>query len=139
MIRRSLALVAIAIPLTFAACGGDDDESTTSAGSETSTEAETTAGGGGGGEAIEISETEFKLDPSDPTAAAGAVTLNVANDGSITHNLELEGDGVEEVTDDLDPGASGELAVDLQPGTYKIYCTIGDHEEQGMVGELTVN
>ena len=80
----------------------------------------------------------MRLDPSDPTAQAGEVTIEAVNDGGTVHNLEIEGNGVEEVTDDLDPGSSGEVTVDLEPGSYEIYCAIGDHAEQGMEGELTV-
>jgi uncharacterized cupredoxin-like copper-binding protein len=133
--RKFLALIAIAIPLTLVACGGDDSSSTTAASDTTATES---TASGGGGEAVNISETEFKLDPADSTVPAGSVTLTASNDGSTTHNLEIEGGDVEEVTDDLAPGDSGELTVDLQPGTYEIYCAIDSHRDQGMEGEITV-
>ena len=136
--------VAVAIPFALAACGDDDSESesassgeTTAA--ETTTEAESTTagGGGGGGETVEISETEFAIEPADVSVKAGTVTFSVTNDGQQAHDLEVEGNGVEEVTETLDPGASGELTVDLEPGTYKMYCTIDGHEGLGMVGEVT--
>jgi uncharacterized cupredoxin-like copper-binding protein len=140
VLRKTLIALLIAIPLVLAACGGDDDDETTSAAAPETTAEETTASGGGGGAGgtVDISETEFQLDPADATVAAGTVTFNVANDGGTTHNLEIEGNGVEEVTDDLEPGQSGKLTVDLQPGTYEMYCAIDDHRGQGMEGELTV-
>ena len=142
LVRKSLALIAIVIPLALAACGDDDDEETTSAAtSETTTEETTTddaAQTGGGGEELTISETEFALDPADPTVAAGEVTITATNDGATLHNLEVEGNGVEEITDDLDPGQSGELMLDLEPGEYEMYCAIGTHAAQGMEGTLTV-
>jgi len=142
LVRKSLALIAIVIPLALAACGDDDDEETTSAAtSETTTEETTTddaAQTGGGGEELTISETEFALDPADPTVAAGEVTITATNDGATVHNLEVEGNGVEEITDDLDPGQSGELKLDLDPGEYEMYCAIGTHAAQGMEGTLTV-
>ena len=142
LVRKSLALIAIVIPLALAACGDDDDEETTSAAtSETTTEETTTddaAQTGGGGEELTISETEFALDPADPTVAAGEVTITATNDGATLHNLEVEGNGVEEITDDLDPGQSGELKLDLEPGEYEMYCAIGTHAAQGMEGTLTV-
>jgi plastocyanin len=143
-----LALVAIVIPLALAACGDDDDDDTTNAAAEETTTEETTtaeetttddaAQTGGGGEELTISETEFALDPADPTVAAGEVTITATNDGATVHNLEVEGNGVEEITDDLDPGQSGELKLDLEPGSYEIYCAIGSHAAQGMEGTLTV-
>ncbi len=139
MTRKNLALlaIAVAIPFGLVACGGDDESDTTTAASDTSTESSTTASGGGGG-SVDISETEFALDPADSTVDAGSVTLTATNDGSIDHNLEIEGNGIEEVTDTLAPGDSGKLAVDLEPGTYELYCSIDSHKDQGMEGELTV-
>ena len=137
MLRKSLTLFAIMIPLVLAACGGDDSsDSSTTASSDT--ESTTVSAGGGSGETVDISETEFKLDPSDPSTKSGNVTFQVTNDGQTVHNLEVEGNGVEETTDDLQPGDQGVLSVDLQPGTYEMYCSIDSHREQGMEGEITV-
>ena len=138
MVRKLLVLVVLMVPLMAVGCGDDEDETT--AASET-TAAETTSddqAASGGGETITIGETEFALDPADPTAAAGDVTFEVSNDGGIPHNLEVEGNGVEEVTNTIDPGGSESLTVALEPGTYELYCSIGDHADQGMTGELTV-
>ena len=93
-----------------------------------------TTASGGGGETVEISETEFALDPADPTVAAGSVTFDVSNDGETVHNLEIEGNGVEEVTDTIEAGASAQLTVDLEPASYEMYCAIGDHARPGHGG-----
>jgi plastocyanin len=140
VLAKTLIVLALAIPLAVAACGGDDDDETTAPATTETTAEETTASGGGGGAGgtIDISETEFRIDPADPTVSAGTVTFNISNDGAIVHNLEVEGNGVEEVSDDFQPGQSGKLTVDLDPGTYELYCAIGDHAEQGMEGTLTV-
>ena len=87
---------------------------------------------------VEVSETEFALDPADPTVdESGLVEFVAVNDGQIDHSLEVE--GPEEVeTETIAPGDSATIAVDLPPGEYKWYCPIGDHEQQGMVGTVTV-
>ena len=162
MVRKVLVLIAIAIPLTLAACGGDDSSSSTTAaasdtGASSTTEASTTedssaddSGGddssgasdsgssGGSGGTVAISETEYKLTPSDPTTKAGSVTFDVSNDGGTVHDLEIEGNGVEEETEPIGAGSSAKLTADLKPGTYEIYCNIDSHREQGMEGTLTV-
>lgn len=141
MIRKIFALVAIllAIPLAIAACGDDDDDETTPAASETTAEETTTeAAGGGGGETIDISEVEFAIKPADVTAQAGEVTFAVSNDGSAPHNLEVEGNGVEEVSDTVEGGQKTDLTVELEPGEYEMYCAIPGHREQGMEGTVTV-
>ncbi len=133
------AIVVIAIPFAFAACGDDEETTSPPAAAETTTAPEeTTAAPTGGGETVDISETEYKIDPADPSVKAGSVTFNVTNDGSTVHDLEIEGDGVEEVTDTIQPGDSDELTVDLKPGTYEMYCTIDGHADLGMEGEVTV-
>lgn len=130
--RKFLVLMAvlIAVPFGLVACGDDEEEATTAASESTESS--------GAGATIEISETEYALEPSEASAAAGQVTFTVTNDGEIPHNLEVEGDGVEEVTETIEAGGSDELTLELEPGTYEIYCSIADHQEQGMEGELTV-
>ena len=137
--RRLAALLATGalLALPIAGCGDDDDDG----GDESTTEAATTSTtGGGAGGAVSISETEYALDPADPTVPAGTVTFNVRNDGQTTHALEVEGPGEEAETENIDPGGSAELTVDLsEPGTYEFYCPVDGHKDKGMEGEITVN
>jgi len=141
VLHKSLIALAVAIPLTVSACGGGGDTSSSTS-AATSTESSSTSasasGGGGASSSVDISETEYKLNPADPTAKAGQVTFNVSNDGGVTHALEVEGNGVEEETDSISAGQSGKLTVDLKPGTYEIYCPIDGHRDLGMEGTLTV-
>jgi plastocyanin len=149
-----LALAAVPV----AGCGGDDDDDDEPEAAATTTTTETEdeggaagggggddeepsgGGGGGGGETLDVSLVDFRIEPPNPTVQAGTVTFNVSNDGQAPHNLEVEGpSGEAELEQDLAPGESGELTVDLsEPGTYKWYCPVGDHESLGMVGEVTV-
>ena len=70
---------------------------------------------------MDVSETDFKLDPSDPTVQPGTVSFKVTNDGGVDHNLEVEGpNGEVELEQDIAPGESGTLTVDLsKPGAYE--------------------
>ena len=132
------AALALAVVPIAAGCGDDDDEDETTAATETST---TAAGGGGGaGGTVSVSETDFALNPPNPTVKAGTVTFDVANDGQTEHSLEVEGPGEEsELESPLAPGDSGTLEVDLsKPGTYEWYCPVDDHKGMGMRGEITV-
>jgi plastocyanin len=144
---RFVALFAVgaafAVPIT--GCGGDDDDDDggEAAATATTTEAPATApgggGGGGGGETVDMSLTDFALNPADPTVKAGTVTFNVTNDGQAPHALEVEGPGGEVETETLDGGGSEKLTVDLNtPGTYEMYCPVGNHREMGMEGQVTV-
>ena len=129
-------LALLAVPTALSACGDDDDEGN----GETQAATQETTGGGGKAQTVDVSETDFALDPPNPTVPGGTVTFNVTNDGQVEHSLEVEGPGGEsELDQPLAPGESGTLEVDFsEPGTFKWYCPIGDHEQLGMVGEVTV-
>jgi uncharacterized cupredoxin-like copper-binding protein len=145
MLRTGYAAVGLAVlAIGAAGCGSDDNNDNGSASTPastpaptTSTQAKTTAAAGGG--AVTVAESEFKLAPKDATAKAGKVTVEAKNDGQIVHNLEVEGNGVEKKTADLQPGSSGKLALNLKPGKYEMYCAIDGHRASGMEGTITVS
>jgi uncharacterized cupredoxin-like copper-binding protein len=128
-----LAIVALsvaAIAVLTAGCGDDDD----------TTASPTTTAAQDAGSNVDLSATDFKFSPADPSTKAGQVTFNVSNDGQTVHNLEVEGpNGEQELSSDLSAGQSGTLTVDMsKPGTYEFYCPVGDHRQLGMEGEITV-
>ncbi len=126
----TVALVLAVLPAA-AGCGSGGDNGG-SAGAPTT-------GASSGGARVEIALSEWKLAPSTPRVdAAGAVTIHVTNSGSFGHALEVDGNGVEEETSTLEAGDSADLTVTLAPGTYEIYCPIGNHRQMGMEGTLTV-
>jgi len=141
--RTRLSLVATAVVAgaamaAFAAgCGGSSDGSSSTAAASSSS---TAAQAGGAASNVDISETDFKLNPSDPKVKSGQVTFNVSNDGQTVHSLEVEGpNGDQELQSDLSPGQKGVLIVDLsKPGKYEFYCPVGNHKQLGMKGEITV-
>jgi uncharacterized cupredoxin-like copper-binding protein len=70
--------------------------------------------------------------------AAGRVVFNVENGGKEEHAFEVEGNGVHQETEVLTAGNRTTMEVNLAPGTYKVYCPVGDHEEKGMTTTITV-
>lgn len=130
MLSRSLSMVAMLVLLAFAACGGDREVGSTVA----------TAPRGPAVATIEVKEAEYRLAPQDPEVEkAGVVDLYVTNAGEIGHALEVEGPSGEVETEEIAPGDSATLKADLgEPGRYKWYCPIADHEDRGMVGEIVV-
>ncbi len=111
--------------LSLAACGGD--------------EAAAPGSDAGPARTVEITLTDFRLEPATVTLhEPGTYTFRAVNDGATAHALEVEGEGVEAETEEIAPGASAELAVELDEGTYELYCPVGDHEGRGMKGGLSV-
>lgn len=97
--------------------------------------------------------TEWKIEAAPATVAAGSVSFKATNDSpAMIHELAvlkvLEGDEFElqgEI-EDIDPGASGEISLDLASGTYQLACLIvpgeagstEDHLAQGMKTRIVV-
>jgi hypothetical protein len=53
--------------------------------------------------------------------------------------IEVEGQGIEEVFDaNLSPGETRTMQLYFAPGTYEVYCPVGNHRDQGMEIQLTV-
>lgn len=137
MTRRlfPLLLVVLALTLAVAACGGDDDDDTSA---EPATDAST--GGGGDGTTIMLmadASGALSFDQTELTAPAGEVTITLMNESGIPHNVEVEGNGIEEVSDTISEGST-DLTLTLEPGEYEFYCAIPGHKEGGMEGTLTV-
>lgn len=136
----------LATGMLAAGCGDDSDDSGDGGGTSSSAPAATTesapadtTSSEGGGAGTKVSLTDFAIDPKDGTVKAGDVTFDVVNDGQVPHALEIEGNGVEEVSATLSSnGDTDTLSVNLEPGEYEWYCPIGDHRDQGMEGTLTV-
>jgi uncharacterized cupredoxin-like copper-binding protein len=96
---------------------------------------------------IEVSLTEYDIEMSNPLYAieelssfpAGSQTFRVTNNGTTEHNFEIEGQGIEEAFEtNLSPGETQTMQLNLEPGTYEVYCPVGNHREQGMEMQLTV-
>jgi hypothetical protein len=70
-------------------------------------------------------------------ATAGPVLVRYQNDGRISHTLVVEGiDGFKLEVDGNDDIAEG--AVELEPGTYIVYCDVPGHREVGMEADLRI-
>lgn len=98
--------------------------------------ASASASAAGGSSTIDIALTEFKIG-GNLTAPAGKVVLNVANKGTVEHNLTFVSTGA--ATKNLTSGTSQTLDLgDLKPGTYDVECEIAGHKDAGMKATLTV-
>lgn len=160
MLKRLLAVVAVAaIGLSSCSEKTQEEVSTTidSAAEKISTAAENTIDTIGAKidgigtdsadlanrQQVEVTLSDFKI--SMPmNLKAGQTRFNISNAGKNEHSFELEGktgdaDRKEDkLLANLDPGEKTHLDVDLQPGTYEVYCPVGNHADRGMKHTLTV-
>jgi uncharacterized cupredoxin-like copper-binding protein len=89
---------------------------------------------------VDVSVTEFTIDMP-TTLSAGKVRFNVTNNGAVPHSFVLEGEGISKrLANNVPPGGSAKLNADLKPGTYTVYCPVGEgaHRGKGMEVTLTV-
>jgi nitrite reductase (NO-forming) len=90
-----------------------------------------------GGAQIQITAREFRFDPSSVQVAVGqSVTLVLDNQGTIQHNLQIEGRDEPVVAS---PGQIAKATLEFDtPGEYTYICSIPGHKEAGMRGKLLV-
>ena len=130
--RARFALpVALALALVSAAAGG--------CGSEPATIENRT---------LTVRLTEYRLEPQDVRVRAGRLRVVAVNRGRLTHNLHVlreDPEDRERSPDDLGGTATAQPGdtrrhtfTDLDPGEYRIACTIANHDDLGMYGTLEV-
>jgi plastocyanin len=91
--------------------------------------------------AIAADETNgLAFTKKDLSAKAGKVTIVMTNPGSdsLPHAIAIEGNGVAQQGQVVQPGGASKVSADLRPGTYTFYCPVGSHRSAGMEGTLTV-
>lgn len=122
-------LIAAAAPAALAAgCGSGDDEP----GRTVTLRA---------GQAVALDGDEYRFDPErvvvEGARGATPVRVELRNTGALAHNARIFRDD-EELggTPTFQGGDPRSATLTLEPGRYRIVCTVGDHEDLGMVGEL---
>jgi plastocyanin len=123
---RRFALTLVLCSLLLAACGDDDE-----AGRTVTAPANAK---------LRVVADEYSFDPSTiALSGAGTLTVTLRNRGSLAHNLKLfRGDEEIGGTTTLPGGGSESTRLNLEHGSYKMVCTVGDHEGLGMTGALRV-
>lgn len=97
------------------------------------------------GRSIELVGDEFSFDVKtvlvEGAKASGGVPvpIRLRNQGALAHNLRIyQGDREVGGTPTFQGGMTRSATVSLTPGDYRFVCTVGNHAERGMVGELAV-
>jgi uncharacterized cupredoxin-like copper-binding protein len=121
--RVALAGVVL-LTLVLAGCGDDDTSAATGPDVER--------------DGVEVVAEDIAFGADGYEADAGTVTFTYRNDGSINHTLLVDDvDGFKlEVTAN---GDEDQGSVELEPGTYTLYCDVPGHREAGMEATLEVS
>lgn len=92
-------------------------------------------------QSVGIGEREFAIAVYRPRVHRGKVKLNVRNLGEDVHDLVVtrKGKRVGGLATIVKPGGRATLRLTLKTtGTYKLICTVADHEARGMRATLRV-
>jgi phosphohistidine phosphatase SixA/plastocyanin len=138
--RISAALCA-ALVTAIAGCSKDSDaQAGSNSDPYSNSTAMTPSTQSGGASAVSVRLSEWKLEPSRLTVPTGEVEFTVTNNGTMLHAFEVEGQGLEKDLEPIKVGATSTLRLTLPPGTYELYCPIGDgaHKGMGMIAHLEV-
>lgn len=87
---------------------------------------------------VEVVGSEFSYTPDALTFSKGDdIRLTFKNEGTVSHNLAIEGLGL--TTRTIAPGSSDtiEFSVD-KVGSYDFFCTVDSHQALGMKGTIEV-
>jgi plastocyanin len=90
---------------------------------------------------VAVKSVEYYYLLSRPSVHAGEVTVELNNQGEDPHNLNLQREGDSGEPLQIPETASLQHSVakfDLPAGTYKLWCSLPEHEEKGMHTTLIV-
>jgi plastocyanin len=91
------------------------------------------------GGTVDVVLDDFLIRPQRVRAAPGRLAFEAVNRGALGHTLRVKrGDRELVAIKSLLPGESGRGAATFERGEYKLVCVLGNHEELGMYGTLTV-
>lgn len=140
-------LLALLLVFTMAACGdGADDDLHSDSLAVTAPQAQSDTAHYAGNDTtgylntnvVQVYLDDFKVEMPN-SLPAGPTTFEITNRSQTEHSFEIEGQGLERALEsNLPGGTTMQLQADLQPGTYRIYCPVGNHASKGMSMELTV-
>jgi plastocyanin len=124
--RAPLAILALAAAL--AGCGEDTEQSS---GSVTLQR--------GAPVVVEGDEYSFKPGTITIRGGGGPIRFELRNVGSLPHDIHVrKGDDELGGSEAIGGDETATATVQLAPGEYEIYCSIGDHADLGMKGKLTI-
>ena len=135
-----VGLAAAALLAAVGACGsGEQPTSPSTTAPAASSPAGTNGTDASPAPSITATMTDYAIALSVPTPPAGTVTFVAEQAGQATHALAIRGPGVDSATAAVPAGGPPQrMTVTLQPGTYQLWCPVGDHQARGMELTFTV-
>ena len=126
--RTSIVVLGLAAALALGACVATDEEAT---------ERGRVTDDPGASTPLHIEAYEFSFSPENLQTASGSVAIEYVNKGAIAHTLVIEGvKGLKLAIPQ--PGDVDTGSVELESGSYTLFCDVPGHRQAGMEAPLTV-
>ena len=100
------------------------------------------------GSTLRLRLDEYRITPQDVRVRSGRLRIVATNVGRLTHNVKIVKQDEQDLeappteiggTRTAQPGESVPVTFeDLAPGTYRLACTIANHDDLGQYGTLEV-
>jgi plastocyanin len=88
---------------------------------------------------VRVGAREYSFDPNAiAVEKAGEVRITLRNEGDLAHDLRVERGGRDIGGTPAFQGGERSVRLRLAPGSYRFFCSVGDHEQLGMKGSLRV-
>jgi plastocyanin len=90
---------------------------------------------------LSVKAVEWSYTLSRPEVASGEVIVELNNQGEDNHNLKLQREGSAEpplVVPEAAPDEHTTAGFNLPAGTYRLYCSLFEHDAKGMHATLVV-
>ncbi len=127
--RFSARLPSLLAAVLITGCGGDDDQKGPNGPVKTVP----------AGQPLRVVAKEYSFTPARvSTGVSEPIRFELDNRGSLAHNLKVLRGDRELGGTPTSPEGRRNGSVKLAPGKYRFVCTVGNHEQLGMVGELEV-
>jgi plastocyanin len=132
MSARTVALAPVAIVFVVAGCGGGGGDKKAAPSQPTpgvASRLSLRADPGG----------RLRFDRKPLAAKPGRVTIVMDNPSELSHNVALEGPGIEtQLGEVVAQDGTSKISATVKPGRYTFFCSVPGHREAGMVGTLIV-
>jgi plastocyanin len=139
--RRAATVTGLVAAAVLAGCGSGSSGGGTPAAASPAASGSASGAPASAGTAqqVTVTATEYHLALPSTNLAPGTYTFTMDDAGHATHSIEINGPGVQnQKSATARPGGTARLTVTLQPGTYDLWCPVGNHRALGMETKLTV-
>jgi len=127
-----IPLLAVVLVALFGACSSSGDGEATEPAQNTE---DATDSAQDDGESLSITAHDIKFSATELSTSAGAVEIELVNQGQALHTFVLDG---QDLKVEAGPGQTVSGTAELSAGTYTYFCDVPGHRDAGMEGTLTV-